>query len=91
MTDEIRKDDSDDEVREFPLDGPWRAILRCKDRVTYYPRNPSGLPRFEWTLPNGQDSSTTCRKASSCGLSTRPASILRVRVRSAVLSVIVPL
>ena len=53
MTDKCRHEDWDDEIREFPVDGPWRAIFRGRDRSTYYPQNPSHLPRLEWTLPSG--------------------------------------
>jgi hypothetical protein len=54
MIDKTQKDESKDEVFEFPVDGPWRAIAHGKDCITYYPRNHSKLARFEWTLPSGQ-------------------------------------
>ena len=38
---------------DYPIDGPWEAISRTPDSVTYYPRNPSKQPRFEKTLPSG--------------------------------------
>jgi len=40
-------------VWEHPADGPWRAITRTADSVTYYPRQPNRHPRFELTLPSG--------------------------------------
>jgi hypothetical protein len=48
------KNQIDSSESEFQPDGPWEAIGRGKDHVTYYPRNRSKLARFEWTLPSGQ-------------------------------------
>jgi hypothetical protein len=38
---------------EYPDQGPWQLIERNEHGVTYHPRQPGRLPRFEFRLPSG--------------------------------------
>ena len=41
------------DTREEYESGPWIASVRTRSGVTFYPRNPSRLPRWERLLPSG--------------------------------------